>query len=109
MAPHLQIEMWGTRQLLLFFEYEVGCHCPRFDFDPVGYSVGDVNGIAGVEDDLFTAFERGGTGFSGLVGGTVAALYVAASDKNGPSFGDDHLVCPALVQFGIAGADADDV
>ncbi len=91
---------------LFFFEDEVGCSGAGGEFDPVGEVGGDVGDVAGVEDYFFAAFDAGAASFSG--GGGVSCLHGAAGDEGESALEDDHLVGPVVVEFGVAGVDADD-
>ena len=91
---------------LLFFDDEVGGGGAGGEFDPVRNIGGDVGDVAGVEDDFFASFDAGTAGFSW--GGGVSCLHRSAGDEGDGSLGDDHLVGPVVVEFGVAGVDADD-
>jgi hypothetical protein len=91
---------------LFFFEDEVAGGSAGGEFDPVGDVGWDANDIAWVEDYFFSALNAGAASFSG--GSDVPFLHCASGNQGRGSFGDDHLVGPLLVEFGIAGVDADD-
>ena len=91
---------------LFFFEDEVGGGGAGGELDPVGDAGGDVDDVSGVEDDFFSAFDAGAECLAG--GGGVSSLHGAAGDEGDGALGDDDLVGPLLMAFGVAGVDADD-
>lgn len=94
------------REFLFFFNDEVGGGCAWSDFYPVRNARGDVGDVSGVKDNFFSALNARAADFSGICG--VFSLHGAAGDEGEGALSDDHLVGPLLVDFGVAGVDADD-
>ena len=91
---------------LFFFDDKVGSGCAGGDLYPVWNVRGDVSDVSGVEDDFLSALNAGAADLSWS--SDAVCLHGASGDEGDGALFDDHLVGPLLVEFSVAGVDADD-